>query len=60
MCAYFLDLGIEEEEVFWVMVYIIDHVIPKNYYTNMIPLLSDIKLVKYFLKQTKPKMLNFI
>lgn len=40
--------------------YVNDNVIPKNYYTNMIPLISDIKLIKYFLKSRNPKILDFI
>lgn len=60
MCAFLLEEGIEEEEVFWIMVYLINEVIPRNYFTNMVPLMSDIKLVKYFIKEKFPKYLTLI
>lgn len=49
ICIFLLDLGIEEENVFWIMSFIFENLIPKEYYTNMIPLIADIKLIKYFL-----------
>lgn len=53
-------MGVDEEEIFWVMTYLLENVFPKDYFTNMIPLLSDIKLIKYFLKELNPKMLEFL
>lgn len=50
MCAFFLELNLEEEEVFWIMAYLFDNIIPQDYYTNMIPLISDIKLLKFMIR----------
>lgn len=60
MCVFFLDLGLEEEEIFWIMAYLFDNVIPRDYYTNMIPLISDMKLLKFMIKQKFPHVFQFI
>ena len=44
-----MKLGFEEEQIFWIMVYLIEKKFPKNYYINMLPLLADIKLLKHIL-----------
>lgn len=33
------------------MTYCFEHILPKNYYINMLPMLADIKLLKYILKE---------
>ena len=45
----------EEEECFWIAVEIFEEIIPKNYYTNMLGIAIDIKLVEMFLKLKRPE-----
>lgn len=51
MCYHFLDSGFSEEETFWILVYIFEHLVPKNYYINMVPIIADIKMLKQILEQ---------
>lgn len=51
---YLLKMDFSEEETFWIMDYIINNLIPRDYYTNMIPLLADIKVLRYLLNERDP------
>lgn len=33
------------------MTYCLEKILPKNYYINMLPLIADIKLLKYILRE---------
>lgn len=46
--AYFLlNFGFTEEQSFWILAYIVETLIPKGYYTNMVAVISDISLLKH-------------
>lgn len=45
--VYFLfQLKFAEEEIFWIICYLFDHVMPLNYYIQMIPVIADLELFK--------------
>ena len=60
ICFFLLEMKFSEEEVFWIMDFLIVNLIPKHYYTNMISVLADIKVLKYLILEKKPKLLKFI
>lgn len=60
MCYFFLKFGFNEEEVFWILVYIFEEVIPKNYYINMVPVIADIKMLRHMLSQRCPNLVAHI
>jgi len=43
-------MDFEEEQIFWIITYLIERLIPKNYFTDMLPLLADTKLLVYIVK----------
>lgn len=51
VCYYLIKMGFQEEEIFWLMTYCFENILPKNYYINMLPLIADIKLLKYILRE---------
>lgn len=53
---YLMKMDFSEEQVFWIMDYCFEYLVPKNYYINMIPLIADIKVFKYILKESLPKI----
>jgi hypothetical protein len=52
--------GLGEEESFWVLVYIIEELMPREYYTNMLALRADIQLVHKVLEVKDPEMLDHL
>ncbi len=60
ICYYLIEVGFEEEQIFWILNYLIEKLIPKNYFTNMLPLLADIKMIKYLLKEKNPAFLELL
>lgn len=55
---YLLEMKFNEERVFWILAYLVEHLIPKGYYGNMVPVISDIKLFKHILRLKKPKLIK--
>lgn len=53
---YLLELGFSEERTFWMLVYIVENLIPKGYYSNMAPVIADIRLFKYILNIRHPEL----
>lgn len=51
---YLLELGFAEERVFWMLVFIVENLVPKGYYSTMVPLIADIRLFKYILHVKYP------
>ncbi len=51
ICFYLLNMKFTEEQTFWIMSYIIVNLFPKNYYTKLLPVLADIKLLKHILNE---------
>lgn len=60
ICYYLLKVGFEEEEVFWLLVHIFEQLVPKSYYTSMVSIIADIKMLKQVLKQNNPKLVQHI
>ena len=60
ICFYFLSCGFTEEETFWILVYIIENLIPRDYYINMVPIISDIKMFRHILNEKCPKLVQQI
>lgn len=50
--------GIPEEECFWILVYVIEELMPREYYTNMLALRADIQLVYRILEARDPELLE--
>lgn len=55
---FFLDMGFEEEEAFWLLVHVIEEKMGPIYYKDMIPVASDIALFKQLLLTTQPKLVD--
>ena len=63
--AYFLTKGFSEEasfcltqECFWILTYLIEEIIPRDYYTNMLSLRADIQILTRILYLKDPKLLQ--
>ena len=48
--SYFLEKGFSEEEAFWILVYIIEESMPNEYYTNMLSVIADLKILQILFK----------
>lgn len=46
---YLLELGFSEERTFWMLLFMVENLIPKGYYSDMLPVIADIRLFKYIL-----------
>lgn len=42
------------------MTYCFENILPKNYYINMLPMLADIKLLKYILRDKLADVFNLM
>ena len=66
LVSYFLHNGLTEEvklthkETFWILCYLIEEVIPREYYTTMISLTADINLLLLLMSLHKTKMYKHI
>lgn len=56
--SYFLEKEFAEEECFWILSYIIEDMMPREYYTNMLALRADIQLVAHVLSFKEPKLME--
>ncbi len=56
LASYLVIKGLSEEEAFWVIVHLIEEVIPREYYSTMISLTADINLLLLFLSARHPKL----
>lgn len=57
--AYFLaQKELQEEESFWVLVHILEELMPRDYYSNMLSLRSDIQIVYKILSVKDPQLLK--
>lgn len=53
---YLLTSKFKEEECFWIMVYLMEVKLPRLYYQNMIPVMIDIKLIRYMIELVYPDL----
>jgi hypothetical protein len=54
--VYFLyQMRFAEEEIFWIICYLFDHVMPPNYYIQMIPVIADLYIFKKLFRYSQPK-----
>jgi Na+/pantothenate symporter len=66
LVSYFLHNGLTEEvarfyeESFWMLCYLVEEVIPKEYYTTMISLTADINLLLLLMSLHKKKLYKHI
>ena len=60
VCYHFLEYGFSEEETFWIMSYLLENLIPKNYYVNMVPLITDIKMLKQLLNHKNNNLVKHL
>lgn len=60
LVCYFLEKGLSEEECFWYLVHIIENLMPQEYYTNMLSLTSDIKIVLDLLNVMHPRLASHL
>ena len=51
---FLITNGFNEEECFWIATELFEDILPKNYYTNMLGVAIDIKLVEVYLQQKRP------
>ena len=49
-----------EEECFWILVYMIEELMPRDYYTNMLALRADIQLIYKLLAAKEPQVLEHL
>lgn len=56
--AYFIQKELQEEECFWILVYILEELMPKDYYSNMLSLRSDIQITYKILSLKDPQLIK--
>ena len=55
VCHFLLEMEFSEEETFWLICYVFEQLMPRNYYVNMIPAIADIEIFKILLRESRPK-----
>jgi hypothetical protein len=53
---FLVIMRFEEEEAFWIACALFEDILPPNYYTNMLGIAIDLKLVEVFLRLRRPKL----
>lgn len=53
---YLFQIGFSEEEMFWMMCRIFDHIMPPNYYVQMIPVMSDLEFFDILLMEKEKSL----
>lgn len=49
-------MGFEEEECFWILVGVLEELVPFGYYTNMSGVAVDLKIVNLILHEKHPEI----
>ena len=57
LCYFLLQMGFQEEQIFWVICFVFERLMPNNYYVNMIPIIADIDLLKMLLEEFLPHLM---
>lgn len=58
LAYFFITMGFNEEESFWILTYVIENLIPHGYYTNMVAVISDISLLKHLFTVILPLLVS--
>jgi hypothetical protein len=53
---FLVIMRFEEEEAFWIMCALLEEILPPNYYTNMLGIAVDLKLIEVFLRLRRPRL----
>lgn len=53
---FIMTMGFEEEECFWIMVGVLEELVPFGYYTNMSGVAVDLKIVSLILNEKHPEI----
>lgn len=54
ICNHFLEKGFTEEETFWILVYIFEQMVYRNYYVDIFLVMVDLELFLDIIKQRMP------
>lgn len=60
VCHFLLKQKFSEQEVFWLLVYIFERLLPRKHYTNMISVVSCVGVFELMLQERLPKVLGVI
>lgn len=60
MVDYFLTQEFSTEETFWVLVFVIEDLLHKQFYASFFPMFADIKFFKYMLYHVDHKIFKFV
>ena len=60
LCYHILCLGFEEEETFWIFSYVIERLLPIDYYIDMAIVMCDIGLTKHLLLTQFPALVSHL
>jgi hypothetical protein len=53
---FLVIMRFEEQEAFWIACALLEEILPPNYYTNMLGIAVDLKLIEVFLRLRRPKL----
>lgn len=51
---FVMTMGFEEEECFWILVSVLEEIVPFGYYTNMSGVAVDLKIISIILQEKHP------
>lgn len=57
---FFHKNGFEEEQIFWILCYILEQSVSLSYYINLIPVFVDIELISDMLRLKNPELMHFV
>lgn len=57
---FFFKKGFSEEEIFWLLCYLFDTVMPPSYYIQMIPVIADMEVFKMMFRFHQPDLYSEI
>ena len=60
VCHFLLEMGFKEEEVFWIICYITEIILPRSYYVNVTPVIANVEIFKIMLGETNPKLFKHL
>jgi hypothetical protein len=56
ICYFLIEMSFEEEEIFWILCYIFEIIMPQGYYVNMTPVITDIEILSVMVSHKLPKI----